>query len=119
MSPYRVIVNDESGNTFIFAAMVSTKNDRKRIYILNKMKPVLDESDKDTAYAMSTKRNSAILQAYSVYRDPFNRRYCLDEIREQGSTHNVGDDYRTLFDCQIAAMENFCGDSGLVISKVL
>ena len=127
MSPYRVVLTDGA----ICAAMVSTdkQTGAKRIYIIQKtFIPELTEeenlsfTEKDIAYAMSTRRNSCIVDTYWIYRESDVRMYSVFRMEygmQGASSQFVAENLRTLFECQMVCMEHFCERNGHTIDRIL
>lgn len=122
MSPFRIVGIDADNKKYVLAAMLSTNKETgaRKVYILHKPTPeLLDNtesqiSERDLAYAMSTKTNSTIVGTYIVNRTD-HRTYELQRVRRSlGNNHliniteHVSDDNKTLFECQKRAMEDYC-----------
>lgn len=119
MSPYRVILVDKSGNAHIYIAMLSVKEDSGSKSILIVQRPYLNGCDLDPtelAYQMYSKRNSMVQSRYQV--QPVERYYRL--VYTDGKfSEELGDRYRTLFNCMVSAMDHFCSMNDLICLRVL
>lgn len=127
MSPYRVLVKDDSGNNIILAAMLSVNRatGAHTIYIIDKLIPELLESVsvEDIAYKMTNHINSVIRGKYQIEKNLTGRKYTLlhvDQINPVfAMTSIVSESERTQANCLVAAMEDYCKRAGLILIRIL
>lgn len=127
MSPYRVLVKDDSGNNIILAAMLSVNRatGAHTIYIIDKLIPELLESVsvEDIAYKMTNHINSVIRGKYQIEKNLTGRKYTLlhvDQINPVfAMTCIVSESERTQAKCLVAAMEDYCKRAGLILIRIL
>lgn len=133
MSPYRVLVEKEtykvstglsySSERFILASMMSVdkRTQERRIFIVQKLIPITEETSyANIAHALTTSKNSGILDRYQIQRPPRSRKYSVYRLGDIGEPcREVARDIFIQSDCLIAAMEHYCLINDLKVLETL
>lgn len=121
MSPYRVIIKDNT-KTRLLVAMLSVESitKRRRIFIMEKTLPQMWTASPDeirhVAHMQITRKNALTLAEYTIYKDPLGLKY--EVSRRSGEEYYVLPRNQYIqSDCLVAAMNDYTERNGLEIAQ--